>query len=158
MSLGSNSINEAIKEVAEYKKWVEEKTKRLIEELAYIGAKEATVRFSSAYYTGNNDVGITVSPIKNGWKIVASGSAVFFIEFGTGVYYNGFEPYPDPRPKGIVGIGEYGKGKGKNDYWWYSDDTGSSKFTRGTPAAMPMYHASEEMGREILRIAKEVFG
>lgn len=154
MSLGSNSINEAIKEVAEYKKWVEEKTKQLIEELAYIGAKEATVRFSSAYYTGNNDVGITVSPIKNGWKIVASGSAVFFIEFGSGVYYNGSEPYPDPRPKGIVGIGEYGKGKGKNDYW-FAPKIG---FTRGTPAAMPMYHASEEMGREILRIAKEVFG
>lgn len=154
MSLNPKSIESAIRSVKAYSKWVEAKKKELMEQLAYIGAKEATVRFGSAYFSGDKDISVTVDPIPNGYKITAKGSAVFFIEFGAGVYYNGSEPYPEPRPQGIVGIGEYGEGKGKNDYW-FAPKIG---FTRGTPAAMPMYHASQEMRNEIYRIAKEVFG
>ena len=97
-TLSESSINQAIKEAKAYKKWVDEKTKLLIEKLALIGAQEASVRFAGAIYDGNNDVEVTVSPIENGWQISAKGQAVAFLEFGAGVYHNPSEPYPNPPP------------------------------------------------------------
>ncbi len=157
MSLSAVSINKAIKELRDYKAWVQKKSDELTERLAKIGAMEATVRFSSAYYDGDKDVAVSVEDIPNGWKIVASGNSVFFIEMGAGVYYNGSEPYPN-RPPGVSGIGEYGQGKGKQDTWGYYGSNGELKLTHGTPAAMPMHHASRVMEQEIKRIAREVFG
>lgn len=157
LSLGAKSIDKAIKELKAYQKWVEQKTNELAKRLAEIGANEARVRFMGAQYKGTNDASVSVEAIANGYKIVASGSAVFFIEFGAGVYYNGAEPYPEPRPAGVSGIGEYGKGKGKQKAWGFYDETGELIITHGTPAAMPMYHASRVMLQEIQRIAKEVF-
>ena len=156
IQLSEESIKAAIKEVSRYKKWVDEKTKLLIEKLAIIGAQEASVRFASAMYDGNNDVTVEVSPTDRGWVITASGEAVAFIEFGSGGYHNPGEPYPLPRPQGIVGIGEYGKGMGKRQAWGYYDN-GELVITRGNPAAMPMWYATEEMRREVLRVAREVF-
>lgn len=157
MTLGASSIDKTIKELKAYEAWVKQKTAELTERLATIGAMEATVRFSRAYYDGNKDVSVSVEPIPNGWKIVASGESVFFIEMGSGVYYNGSEPYPE-RPAGVAGIGEYGHGKGKQNTWGYYDDSGDLVLTHGTPAAMPMLHASRVMEQEIRRIAREVFG
>lgn len=156
IQLSEESTKAAIKEVSRYKKWVDEKTKLLIEKLAIIGAQEASVRFASAMYDGNNDVTVEVSPTDRGWVITASGEAVAFIEFGSGVYHNPGEPYPLPRPQGIVGIGEYGKGMGKRQAWGYYDN-GELVITRGNPAAMPMWYATEEMRREVLRVARDVF-
>lgn len=155
--LNKASIDRAIAELQEYKRWVQQKEKLLTERLALIGAREASVRFGSAYYTGNNDVYVDVEPTSNGWVITASGEAVCFIEFGAGVYYNGQDSYPNPRPEGVVGIGEYGSGKGKQSTWGYYDESGELVLTHGTPAAMPMYHASREMRQSILKIAREVF-
>lgn len=157
VSLSHSGIRQAIKEVQEYKRWVQEKEKLLCYKLAMIGAQEASVRFSGAMYDGVNDVDITVDPIENGYRITAAGQAVCFIEFGAGVYHNPSEPYPNPRPEGVVGIGEYGKGNGKRQGWFFSKD-GETIFTRGTPAAMPMYYASEEMKDAVSEIAREVFG
>lgn len=157
MTLGAASINRAIKELQAYEAWVRQKTAELTERLATIGAMEATVRFSRAYYDGEKDVTVSVEPIPNGWKIVASGQAVCFIEFGAGVYFNGSEPYPE-RPAGVAGIGEYGKGKGKQNTWGYYSDSGDLVLTHGTPAAMPMNHAGRMIEQEIKRIAQEVFG
>ena len=63
-----------------------------------------------------------------------------------------------PRPDGIVGIGEYGQGKGKQKSWGYYDDTGELVVTHGNPATLAMWYATQEMEREVIRIAKEVFG
>lgn len=158
MGLSAASIEKAIRQVEAYKTWVKQKCDELSERLAAIGGKEAAVRFGGAYYDGDKDASVSVEPIANGWKIVASGSSVFFIEFGAGVYFNGSEPYPLPRPDGIVGIGQYGKGQGKRDTWVYVDEGGNKVFSHGNPAAMPMYSALRTMTQEVTRIAREVFG
>lgn len=157
MRLNRTSISAAIREVKAYKRWVERKTDELTKRLAQLGYKEAKVRFAGAQYDGVNDVSVSVEAIDKGYKIVATGGAVFFIEFGAGVYYNGTEPYPEPRPERIVGIGEYGKGYGKRKAWGFYDDRGELVITHGTPAAMPMLHASRVMQQEVRKIAKEVF-
>lgn len=158
MSLSEESIENAINEVKAFMASIEVKKDKLLEKLAYIGVKEASVRFTTAMYDGVNDSSVSLEPIVGGYCIKAEGKAVAFIEFGAGVYHNPGEPYPNSRPNGIVGIGEYGKGLGKRQAWGYKDESGELVITHGNPAAMPMWYASEEMQSKILKIAKEVFG
>ncbi len=158
MNLSTSSIDDAIKELRSFQKSLDLKKDKLLEELAKIGLKEASVRFTTAMYDGVNDSHVALKSSKNGYTIVAAGRAVAFIEFGAGVYHNSGEPYPDPRPEGIVGIGEYGKGYGKRQAWGYRNEAGELVITHGNPAAMPMWYASEEMRSKITKIAKEVFG
>ena len=158
MKLSSDSIQNAIRELKSFRDSIDAKMDKLLEELAYIGVKEASVRFTTAIYDGVNDSSVTLEPIKDGYCIKAEGRAVAFIEFGAGVYHNPGEPYPNPRPAGIVGIGEYGKGYGKRNAWGFRDESGELVITHGTPAAMPMWYASEEMRNSILKTFKEVFG
>ena len=157
MSLSAKSVEQAIRELKAFRDSLEKRKEQMLEELVNIGLHEAQVRFTSAMYDGVNDVEVNVETIENGYRIVAEGKAVAFIEFGAGVYYNPTEPYPNPRPEGIVGIGEYGKGYGKRQAWGFKD-SGELVITHGNPAAMPMWYASEEMRNSILKIARRVFG
>ena len=156
-SLSPQSIEQAVNELKAYKNEFLEKEKRLLEGLAKIGLKEASVRFTTAMYDGTNDVAVHLDETNKGYAIVAEGKAVAFIEFGAGVYHNGTEPYPNPRPTGVVGIGEYGKGYGKRKAWGYLDENQELVITRGNPAAMPMWYASEEIKNAVLKVAREVF-
>lgn len=159
MELTDKSIGDALKAVKRYQKDIERKQKMLLERLAMIGVQEASVRFASAMYDGVNDVRVNLRRIENGWAITAKGQAVCFIEFGSGVYHNPSEPYPNPRPPGVVGIGEYGQGKGKRQFWYFNNKKAGAKgvFTRGNPASLSMWYATEEMRRSLLDIAREVF-
>lgn len=169
----THDIKVAIAEIKLYQKWVEKKTKQIAEELSLVGINEASIRFANAQYDGVNDIQVRTEESANGdsyiFTIIAEGQAVCFIEFGAGVYHNS-TPYPLEKPEGVVGIGEYGKGKGKQNYWGYYGEPGSNGWvvtgkrgtpvviTHGNPAAMPMYYGSSEMRQKILSIAKEVFG
>ena len=157
-NLSEQDIKRAIAELKAYKQTFLKKEQQLLEGLAEIGIKEASVRFTTAMYDGVNDVSVSLNKAKNGYVIEAKGEAVAFIEFGAGVYHNGSEPYPNPRPEGIVGIGEYGKGMGKRKAWGYKNENDELVITRGNPAAMPMWYASEEIKKSVLRVVKEVFG
>lgn len=157
LTLSAESIDNAIKELEAFRKSIEIKKDKLLGELSRIGVQEASVRFTTAMYDGVNDSSVTLETTADGYAIVAEGKAVAFIEFGSGVYHNPSEPYPNDRPAGIVGIGEYGKGYGKRQAWGFRDDAGELVITHGNPAAMPMWYASEEMRSEIKRIAREVF-
>ena len=158
MSLSTSSIRDAITELKSYRDSIDAKKYRLLEELTKIGLQEASIRFTTAMYDGVNDSNVRAELTHFGYRIVAEGKAVAFIEFGAGVYHNPGEPYPDPRPAGIVGIGEYGKGLGKRQAWGFTNESGELTITHGNPAAMPMWYASEEMRSKITKIAKEVFG
>ena len=156
-TLDKQEINRAIKELKAYKQAFLQREKDLLKGLAEIGLKEASVRFTTAMYDGTNDVSVHLDETNNGYAIVADGKAVAFIEFGAGVYHNTSEPYPNPRPSGVVGIGEYGKGMGKRKAWGYKNENDEVVITRGNPAAMPMWYASEEIKNSVLKVAKEVF-
>ena len=158
IGLSVDSIDNAIKELKAYRDSIEIKKRSLLKALGEIGVREASVRFTTAIYDGTNDSSVSLEATTQGYAIVARGNAVAFIEFGAGVYHNPGEPYPNPRPSGIVGIGEYGKGRGKRQAWGFKDDSGELVITHGNPAAMPMWYASEEMRSKILKIAQEVFG
>lgn len=167
--LYSRSIQGAIREIEAYKRRLSKIKDDICLNLAKIGMQEASVRFASAQYDGTNDSVVTIEQMENGYKVVASGNAVAFIEFGTGVHYNAGVSYPLEKPSGIVGIGEYGKKQGKKDEWRYNGDPGTNGelrtsssgetyvVTHGNPAQMPMYNALTAMRSEVERIVREAF-
>jgi hypothetical protein len=80
------------------------------------------------------------------------------VEFGAGVYHNG-SVGSSPHPKGVelgYTIGSYGKGYGKGRAWGYYDN-GELRITRGTPAKMPMYTATQSIINKAVSIAREVW-
>lgn len=166
--LSQSSISHAIEELRQYQRWVKQKSIELAEALSRVGIYEASIRFAGAQYDGLNDVYVERTQDNLGsYTIMASGHAVAFIEFGSGVYYNS-TAYPLPLPEGIVGIGEYGKGHGRGQGWAYPEENGVGSngwlikpgwiFTHGNPRAMPMYYASVEMQNKLITVAREVFG
>ena len=157
LSFKTSGIREAITYLEAYSASLAEKRDELLRRLGEIGVREASVRFTTAMYDGVNDVDVSLETAKDGYVIIARGQAVAFIEFGAGVYHNHGEPYPKPRPEGVVKIGEYGKGYGKRQAWGFRNG-GELVITHGNPAAMPMWYASEEMRKNIVQIAREVFG
>lgn len=157
ISLDVSSIDNALREIEAYKKFIAEKTQELTRRLAEIGLEQATVLFSGAMYDGTNDVECEIESTERGYRIIARGEAVCFIEFGAGVFYNGEEAYPASRPPGVVGIGQYGQGKGKRKGWYYLDASGERQFTRGNPPAAAMFNASEKIKNDVLRVCREVF-
>lgn len=163
--LDAESITNAIKEVKEYKKWVQEKESMLIERLAMIGADVVRVTFSRAIYAGANDIQVAVNISQHRAKIIANGQHICFIEFGTGVLNSEIHPYAD---KFGFQYGTYGYGQGKNkDGWIYLGEQGTAGEpvsnkngvyrTRGNPPAEAFPKAIEEILKSITQVAKEVF-
>ena len=151
--LSRSSIQDAIKELKKYKKWIAEKERELRIRLATRGATVASIQFARAIYSGANDVSVRVDDTGTVAVIYAEGSAVAFIEFGSGAKYGNGHPVNSELG---TGPGTYPDGKGHwNDPngWWF----GHSEHTYGNPPAMAMLKARDQMVEELTQIAREVF-
>lgn len=164
IDLSVSSIEEAIREIEEYKRSLVYKTAKFVERLADIGipvidANMNTQGDSSPEH--NTYVKIRSFGAYSEATLVLQGRDILFIEFGAGVHYNG-EVGTSPNPKGEkmkMTIGSYGKGQGANDSWvYFSEEDGRFKTSHGTKASMPMYNAGVKIRQEVIQIAKEVFG
>ena len=153
VDLSAKSIDSAIKEVRKYKAWVLEKEKELRLRLATLGASVASIRFSTAIYSGTNDVTVRVEDDGSMATIFAEGESVAFIEFGAGAKYG----YGHPQAGEFgVGPGTYPDGKGNwdNPKGWYIP---GGEHTYGNPPAQAMYSAVQVITEQVTMIAKEVF-
>lgn len=120
--------------------------------------EKAQANFDAAWYDslargvrGEADVKCRVEKTGTGYKVIAEGPEVTFIEFGAGVYYNppaGTSPHPRGADLGFV-IGGYGKGQGKQNAWGYYAEDGNLVITHGTAAQTPLYRAFEEVLQEV---------
>lgn len=148
-----SSVSSAIKELRNYKAWVAEKENQLRIRLATLGATVASIQFARAVYNGTNNVTVRVDNTGSVAVIYAEGSAVAFIEFGSGARYG----YGHPEAgKFGAGPGTYPDSKGHWDNpggWWY--DHGQHSY--GNPPAMAMYMAREQMVEQLTQIARQVF-
>lgn len=153
IELTEESINNGIKEVKNYKRWVLQKEKELRVRLAALGATVASIEFSRAVYNGTKDVTVRVDATGTVAVIYAQGQSVAFIEFGSGAKFG----YGHPQAGEFgMGPGTYPDGKGHWDNpkgWWY----GHNKHSYGNPPAMAMYDAVQKMTEDLTRIAREVF-
>lgn len=166
------SIENAKKEIRNYKARLKHRVEKLVKRLAEFGAAYAMDYFDTAvydidYYDGEplevTNIYVTTEDGKgeNGsvrYIINAMGKAIAFIEFGAGVYFNGGgDPYHETRPDGIVEIGEYGQHRGRQQSWSYKGTDGYSRRTSGTPEQPGMWLTAKEIRSKIEEIAKEVF-
>lgn len=152
VELSHSSIRSALKGMEEYKRYVLKKYDEVCYKLAVIGAEEARKRFAMGDY-GNNDVTV-LPPVKipNGYKIVANGKDVYFIEFGTGDQVSTHYDTSVPVAWGTWSA-EHDQVLWNLGYWYYEGE----KLT-GTKAQMPMYYAARAIRENEKRVVREVFG
>lgn len=168
VQLNERSIDQAIKELNNYKKWLTDKTKESLKALADEGVEIATVKFGQAVYDGTNDVTCSMQDRgANKVAVMAIGGATLFIEFGTGVKYP--DNHPEAGENGMV-RGQYGYKLGRLEKGWrYSGDPGSNGevitegkhageiHTYGNPANMSMYLTVRELEDKFDEIARRVY-
>lgn len=165
--LSVSGIERLQRSVEEYRRWLKDRSEKLLDRLAEEGYQIASAKFAQVVYDGTNDVSVsTENRGANTRAVVAVGSSVLFIEFGTGVVY------PDDHPEADdLGMkrGEYGKGHGKQTSWGYYGEPGTNGelrekkngsvvvITHGNPANMAMYETVKELEMHLRDLAKEVF-
>lgn len=165
LRLSTQSIDDAIKQVQEFRqrflRHMEELCKRLAEE----GMEVMELEYGRALYAGINDIEVSVDAQGESAYIIAKGERVAFIEFGTGVRY---AESPHGAKAGIPPRGSYGKHKGATGKpWIYKGEPGNlgSKvkgkpgyyWSIGNPAASAIPAAMIYMQNRIMDIAREVF-
>lgn len=161
---GGKSLKEAISYIDKYQDDLPRKCELFVRKLAEVGIPVIDQNISAA--AGDSDKNHNTYIKINSFgsysqaELIVESRSILFLEFGAGVHYNGNaggSPHPLGAEKGYT-IGSYGKGQGKNDFWFYYADTGEAVMSHGTQATMPLYKAGLEIRRQILAIAKEVFG
>lgn len=165
IKLNSESIEAAIRKIEDYQRTMQEKCQELAKRLALIGMDVITATYDGAAYAGTNDIEVHLEFEGNSCKIVANGSSLGFIEFGTGVAYplGEFASQAGAPPHGTYGEGRGATGK----KWVYKGDAGTigepdSKrpglvWTKGNPPANAFPAAVREMQEQAQEIAREVF-
>lgn len=163
--LSTREIDEAIKELDEYKREILRKTELLRELVAERIADLAQSGFGRAVIDDllNGEqrlaqVDVSVDKRQNITLVIAKGEDAIWAEFGAGVHHNGSvgsSPHPSGSELGFT-IGGYGYGMGKRDTWGFYED-GELRLTHGAPATMPMYNSMKTVCDEISKIAREVF-
>lgn len=154
VEMSPKSIMDAVKMLKAYEIWVNKKIDELMVRLAAVGLETARVYFQQGATDGNEAPETWVEQIENGFKIIANGKDVFFIEFGAG---DAAGNHPDaanapidtsPGSYSKINTGEYAKYQS-----WHHKGV---KYTELQPQ-MPMYNAMREIERNVQKIAKEVF-
>lgn len=155
--------NKALKELERYTKEIRPKLDMVCKRLAQIGADAANEHYAEAEadssWTGNGGIRAIVLPLEdgNGYRIVASGQDVYFIEFGTGsmagAFYEGdISGVSVPVEPGSWSI-SHSQQYSEQGYWWYR---GNKLYE--TPAYMPMYYAVKAMRERYNEVVEGVFG
>lgn len=172
--LSQKGIEKLIKDLKNYRDVIlPNKCRELVTRLAEIGIQTAKVHIAESPLGHYVTIRTETQPTEIGYKaiLIATGetfvsdeyadfNTLLAIEFGAGRHYN---PESESNPK----ASELGFGVGtfpgqihaiEEKGWYYWDEESQSwKHTYGVKATMPMYKASEEIIRNIRKIAKEVF-
>ena len=108
------------------------------------------------WYDGNPlDVKFVKENIDHGKSVVASGTSLLFLEFGTGAYKKEHEAQSDFADQGIVPHGQYGQGRGKGKHWAYpSRRTGKVSIANGINAFAFMYQGFKTLDAE--KVAEKI--
>ncbi len=165
VKLDPESVAKAIKELQEYQKGVENKTRILVQRLIDYGADIARVKIVSlgALATGDLLSGVDgyFSPLLNAGFVRVASDHVAFVEFGTGVVGQN-----SPHQNGeYLSRAAWGYATGTKIFttkegrvgWIYPTDDGTFRFTEGMKARPFMYQTALELQNKFAGIAKEVF-
>lgn len=165
VKLSSKGIDEAIKQLQEYKKSIKEKSQLLIQKLGDYGLEicRAKVVEMDIHDTGRllSTVNGYYNPNLNSGFITVDCDYAVFVEFGTGTRGMG-KPYLAGEIMAEVGYQYMGGTKyvtlldGRIG-WYYPVSDGTWRFTEGLPSRPFMYETALEMRRKLDSLIKEVF-
>jgi hypothetical protein len=160
VKLSSSGLESAAKQLRKYAESLNDKSEKLVRELCSVGVDNAIGELLHHIDTGETINSIQYEHNGKSGRIVAGGNAVW-IEFGTGVRYNGAVgsyAHEKAAELGMSPIGCYGQGNGANENgWWYIGKDGKRHHTFGIASTPFMYNTSKELRRELKDIAKDVF-
>lgn len=147
------SIKEANKELKRLAKEFDRNVDQFIVEFAEIGQRAAQGRYGSA-------IDVTVERIENGVRILASGKAIIFLEFGAGTTVNTANRYKgEVEAQGGFGIypgswsEEHAREFLEKGYWTF----GGVKYTHIDPRN-GMQGAYDAMMQDMQALITKVFG
>ena len=151
------SITKAIQLLKQYERDFLTKEREFVRRLTEIGVSVAELGFSMADYDGTKDV--LIAETQNGTRavVIAYGTTVGFIEFGTGVKFKEYDSSSTEFTPPAHGT--YGKGRGKNPKGWFFKEYegGVARRTYGNPPAEAMLTARDVMVERVVQIAREVW-
>lgn len=159
------SINAAIKQIEALKAKLESKAKEICRRLAIYGATDARIGYSTAIYDGDRDVEIRVEETDNGYRIIAEGETVLFIEFGAGITYGyghpqatefGMGPGTWFPQRGMMIHGVWTPNWMNPNGWYFTDDLGEKHHTMGNAPSMTMYNTAQDLRRIVREVTEEV--
>lgn len=163
--LSANSIGKAAKALKDYAESLNNKTSALVDAIGTKGAEFAAQEYDLGHNakggklidTGNTLASIAYVKSDEKSGSVTVGGAAVWIEFGTGVKWNSGSGHPKKGDLGMSDWGTYGKGHGADpNGWWYPYGE-KYRHTFGIESNPFMYNASQDMRRELVSIAREVF-
>lgn len=167
--LSVSEVNDAIKQVKEYKKEINNKCRILCSRLLDAGYGEASVKIAESPLGKTIILNTSLSSDKFGCKAIlfATGQkktndygtidTLMLVEFGAGIHFN---PIPNPIANDFgMGVGTFpGQVHAFDDKgWYYLGDDGSWHHSYGVRATMPMYEASKAIKIELLAMARDIF-
>ena len=165
VKLDPNSVASAIKEIQEYQKEVETKSRLLVQRLTDYGANIARIKIvgMGAYATGELLSGVDgyYSPTLNAGFVKVASDHVAFVEFGTGIvgqnspHRNG--EYLAKAAWGYATGTEIFTTKDGKVGWIYPTDDGGFRFTEGMRSRPFMHETAMELAIIFDQIALEVF-
>lgn len=152
VKLSVESIDQALKQVKTYQKKVEKSGENLTRKLTEQGVSLAK---QNAAYMNIYDSGELVNKIDSQYdgdtgKIVSGAAHSAFCEFGTGIVGKGNQ-HPEPAPGWVYDVNEHGEAG-----WWYYDDQGNKRWTKGMPSRPYMYDTARMLRKMVEPMAKEV--
>lgn len=160
--LDPDSVDNAIVALEEYQRKVKRLETELPKALANIGKEFATADYSISPMNiqpsgavSYPKINVTVEQMSDGCLIRADGKDVCFVEFGSGVYFNGADSYLGTRPSNLVGIGQFGKGLGKYNLWAFGKRPDTT-WTHGTPASNTLYYTTQAIRRRLVEATKRI--
>lgn len=156
------SIERAEEIVTQYKKDFDAKLDEFMRRLTELGVRVAEVGFMNGTdFRESSEITVSLEKSPEGYKVVAAGRPVGFLEFGTGINRPKWvddnnvsgNPYTPPDR------GSYGKHQGLNPWgWWFTPYPGAkSEHTYGEYPAEAMLTARNVMVEQITAIAREVW-
>ena len=152
VSLGN--IDDAIRQFEEYEKKVKQNIKDFLSKLLDEGVEIAKAQIIelNAVESGElqSSLKYTLYTEDNKGIIFTDSRHACFVEFGTGVKGAG-SPHPT-RPW------DYDtKGHGEVGWWYYDEQQGRIRYTKGMPSRPFMHNTAKELERKAVSIAREVF-
>lgn len=168
IGIDGSGVDEFIKGLEEYQKWINRKAEELAKRLADKGYEFAYQVMSGHVFTGETLASLTVEKLsQTSYVVKAASKALLFFEFGAGVNGGG---HPLDGELGF-GPGTYPGQKHAFDTggWWYptddpalivrTDKQGQGwGHSYGNPPYMPMYGAVKSLEQDFKDIVQEVFG